>query len=193
MVPFIEFIITFAVALGLNLIPFLGPSNLLIASTAALTLVNPSPLTLITIGIIIALAASIAKGAYYIVTFFIRKHLNQNRQQRLDEEAKKIKPWAFILLYLAAATPIPDEPVVIPLGLIKYNPAKFFSAYFLGKATITIAGAFLGSWTEGLFSGWLSAEVMIIISIVLTVIVTLILFKVDLGKYFEKILKKVFE
>ena len=190
MVPLIEFVITFLVAFGLNLIPFLGPSNLLIASTAAISLVNPDPATLVTIGFLIALAASLAKGIYYVVTFFVSKHLSEKNRRRLDAEAVKIKPWAFLLLYLAAATPIPDEPVVIPLGLMKYNPAKFFLAYFLGKISITIAGAFLGRWTETYFSSWLSQEVMIALSIVLTVIVTIIMFKVDVGKWLDKIFKR---
>jgi len=190
MVPLIEFVITFLVAFGLNLIPFLGPSNLLIASTAAISLVNPDPATLVTIGFLIALAAALAKGIYYVVTFFVSKHLSEKNRRRLDAEAVKIKPWAFLLLYLAAATPIPDEPVVIPLGLMKYNPAKFFLAYFLGKISITIAGAFLGRWTETYFSSWLSQEVMIALSIVLTVIVTIIMFKVDVGKWLDKIFKR---
>jgi len=190
MVPLIEFVITFLVAFGLNLIPFLGPSNLLIASTAAISLVNPDPATLVTIGFLIALAAALAKGIYYVVTFFVSKHLSEKNRRRLDAEAVKVKPWAFLLLYLAAATPIPDEPVVIPLGLMKYNPAKFFLAYFLGKISITIAGAFLGRWTETYFSSWLSQEVMIALSIVLTVIVTIIMFKVDVGKWLDKIFKR---
>jgi membrane protein DedA with SNARE-associated domain len=190
MVPLIEFVITFLVAFGLNLIPFLGPSNLLIASTAAISLVNPDPATLVTIGFLIALAASLAKGIYYVITFFVSKHLSERNRRRLDAEAVKVKPWAFLLLYLAAATPIPDEPVVIPLGLMKYNPAKFFLAYFLGKISITIAGAFLGRWTETYFSSWLSQEVMIALSIVLTVIVTIIMFKVDVGKWLDKIFKR---
>lgn len=190
MVPLIEFVITFLVAFGLNLIPFLGPSNLLIASTAAISLVNPDPATLVTIGFLIALAAALAKGIYYVVTFFVSKHLSEKNRRRLDTEAVKIKPWAFLLLYLAAATPIPDEPVVIPIGLMKYNPAKFFLAYFLGKISITIAGAFLGRWTETYFSSWLSQEVMIALSIVLTVIVTIIMFKVDVGKWLDKIFKR---
>jgi membrane protein DedA with SNARE-associated domain len=153
-------------------------------------LVNPDVTTLVTVGFLVALAAALAKGVHYTVTFFISKHLSEKNQQRLDAQAMKIKHWAFLLLYLAAATPIPDEPVVIPLGLMKYNPAKFFSAYFLGKITITLTGAFLGSWTETFFSTWLSQEVMIALSIVLTVIVTIFMFKVDVGKWLDKIFKK---
>ena len=189
MAPFIELTVTFIVAFGLNLIPFLGPSNLFIASTAAISLVNPDPATLITIATLIALAAALAKGIYYVVTFFVSKRLSQKNRTRLDSQALRIKPWAFLLLYLAAATPIPDEPIVIPLGLMKYNPAKFFSAYFLGKITITIAGAFLGGWTQAQFSGWISTETMIVLSIVLTVAVTVIMFKVDVGKILDKVFK----
>jgi membrane protein DedA with SNARE-associated domain len=190
MMPIVEFTVTFLVAFGLNLIPFLGPSNLLIASTAALSLENPDPVTLVALGLFIALAAALAKGVYYVVTFFLSNHLSEKNQQRLDREALKVRPYAFFLLFLAAATPIPDEPVVIPLGLMKYSPAKFFSAYFIGKLAITVSGAFLGEWTQAHFSGLLSTEGMVAFSIVLTVAVTVIMFKVDVGKLMNKIMKK---
>jgi uncharacterized membrane protein YdjX (TVP38/TMEM64 family) len=94
------------------------------------------------------------------------------------------------LLFLVAASPLPDEPVVIPLGLMKYSPAKFFLSYFLGKLTIAVAGAFIGQEASNLFSGWLSPEVIVVISIILTVIITIILLKVDLSKLAERFLKK---
>ena len=187
----IEFIITFLVAFGLNLIPFFGPSNLLIASTAAIGMVNADVTALLTIALLIALAAALAKGIHYMITFFVSGHLNEKNRARLDVEAKKVKRWAFLLLYLAAATPIPDEPVVIPLGLMKYSPAKFFLSYFLGKITITIAGAFLGGWVEANFSGLLSPLEMVIISIALTILITVIMLKVDVGKQADKIIKRV--
>jgi uncharacterized membrane protein YdjX (TVP38/TMEM64 family) len=92
--------------------------------------------------------------------------------------------------FVAAATPIPDEPVVIPLGLLKYSPVKFFSAFFLGKLSITVVGAFPGSWTKSTFSEWLSPEVMVALSIVLTVLITVILLKVDVNKLAERFLKR---
>jgi membrane protein DedA with SNARE-associated domain len=190
MASIIEFIFIFLTAFGFNLIPFAGPSNLFIASTAAIGLVNADTTSLLIIGFLVALAASLAKGIHYMVTFFVSKHLSEKRRERLDADAAKIKRWAFVLLYVAAATPIPDEPIVIPLGLMKYSPVKFFTAYFLGKISITIVGAFLGNYTVNTFSAWLSPELMIIISIVLTVVVTIILLKVDLGKLTQRIFKR---
>jgi len=155
-----------------------------------LSLQNADAATLLTVGVLIALAATLAKGIHYLVTFFVSKHLNEKRRARLDADAAKVKKWAFLLLFVAAASPIPDEPIVIPLGLMKYSPAKFFLAYFLGKLSITVAGAFLGNLTGDIFSTWLSTEVMVVISIVLTIVVTVILLKVDVGELLKKIFRR---
>jgi membrane protein DedA with SNARE-associated domain len=190
MIQIIELLGVFVSAFGFNLIPFAGPSNLFIASNWVLILDVADPATLVTIGFTVAIAAALAKSVHYLVTFFISKHLSEKWRQRLDADARKIKRWAFLLLYAAAATPIPDEPVIIPLGLMKYSPVKFFAAYFLGKLSITVLGAFLGSWTKSTFSEWLSPEAMIALSIILTVVVTIILLKVDVSKLAERFRKR---
>src|SRR5665647_1434770 len=95
----IEFLITFLVTFGLNLIPFFGPSNLLIASTAAIGLVNADPSALILLAFLIAFAAALAKGIHYMLTFFVSGHLSEKNRKKLDTEASKVKRWAFLLLY----------------------------------------------------------------------------------------------
>ena len=187
MASLIELILVLLTSFGLNMIPFAGPSNLFIASNSALMLDSTDPTTLVAIGFLVAIGAALAKSIHYLVTFFIGKHLSQNRRQRLDADAVKVKRWAFWLLYIAAATPVPDEPIVIPLGLMKYSISKFFTAFFLGKLSITILGAFLGAWTKSAFSEWFSPELTIALSVVLTIVVTVILLKVDVGKLIERI------
>jgi ABC-type Fe3+-siderophore transport system permease subunit len=77
---------------------------------------------------------------------------------------------------------------------MKYSPTKFFSAYFLGKLTIAIVGAFIGQEASNLFSGWFTPEQMFVVSIavsiILTVVITIILLKVDIGKLSEKYLHR---
>ena len=194
MASIIEFIIIFLTGFGFNLIPFAGPSNLLIASTAAIGLGNADFGTLAIVGLLIGLGAALAKGIHYMITFFVSGRLSEKRQARLNADANKIRKWAFPLLFIVAATPLPDEPIVIPLGLMKYSPVKFFSAYFLGKLTIAVVGAFIGQEASDLFSGWLSPDQMfvasIVVSIILTVVITVILLKVDMGKLAEKYLHR---
>ena len=191
MASIIELLVVLLSSFGFGLIPFAGPSNLFVASNFALILGETDAATLVAIGFLVAMGASLAKSVHYLITFFVSKHLSEKRRKKLDADAQKVKRWAFLLLFAAAATPIPDEPVVIPLGLMKYNPAKFFTAFFLGKLSITVVGAFLGGWTKNTFSEWLSPDLTIALSIILTIVITVILLKVDVGKLAERIAAKI--
>jgi len=187
MASLIELLGVLLVSFGINMIPFASPSNLLIASNAAL-LVNSDPLSL---GVLVALGATCAKLIHYIISFFVGEHVGEERRKRLDTAAAKTKRWAFPAVFIAAATPIPDDPVIIPLGLMRYNPAKFTLAYFAGKLSIAFIGAFLGGFGDQLLSGYLSQGVLVIISIVLTIAITVVLLKVDLSRIAEQILKSL--
>lgn len=171
----------------LNLIPFAGPSNLLIASTAALTVKSDA----FTLGFLVALGSMSAKLVQYVVTYFIGGHLSENRRKRLENVNARIGKWAFLALFIVAASPIPDEPVIVPFGLMKYNPAKFSLAIFLGKICITIPGAYLGQIGTGLMSSTLSQAALIVISVAFTVVITIILLKIDIAKIANKITRKV--
>jgi uncharacterized membrane protein YdjX (TVP38/TMEM64 family) len=172
---------------GLNMIPFASPSNLLIASNAAL-LVNVDPLT---IGLLVALGSTCAKLIHYAVTFFIGKHLSEERAQKLGAAASKLKRWEFPAVFIAAATPIPDEPVVVPLGLMRYSPAKFALAFFSGKLLVAVSGALLGNVSESFLNDTVDQWILPACSVALTIAVTVILLKLDLSRTAEKILKKL--
>lgn len=172
-----------------NLMPFTGPSNLFIALWAAM-LVDADP---VTIGLLVALGAALAKFIHYLVTFFIGRLANKKWKEKIGEKGKRLKHWAPLALFVVAASPLPDEPVVVPLGLVKYNPAKFFIVYFLGKLLIAIAGAYLGQAGQQSLEEWISQEAMMAVSIVLTIVATAILLKVDVGKIAERFLKRKVE
>jgi membrane protein YqaA with SNARE-associated domain len=170
----------------LGLIPFVGPSDLLIASNAAL-LVKADPFSL---GFLVALGSASAKLVHYIATFFLGNFLSEKRRKNIDAVSLRVKKWAFLGLFVACATPIPDEPVIIPLGLMKYNPAKFYLAAFLGKVSITVVGAYLGIMGGGFLFSFISNGVFIVLSIILTIAVTIMLLKIDLGKIAERMLRR---
>jgi len=49
---------------------------------------------------------------------------------------KLVKRYGAGAAFFAAATPIPDDLVYVPLGLAKYNPRKFFVATLTGKLVL---------------------------------------------------------
>jgi membrane protein YqaA with SNARE-associated domain len=172
---------------GVNLIPFAGPSNLLLAANAAL-IVKADPFL---IGLLIAVGAASAKLVHYLITFFAGRFVSQERRKVLDAEGQKVKGWAFLALFVAAATPVPDDPVIVSLGLLKYSPIKFYLAFFLGKLSITVVGAYLGKSGGEIFSLIMGRETMIVISIFLTIVLTILLLKVDMIKVLKAIKNRI--
>jgi membrane protein DedA with SNARE-associated domain len=159
---------------------------MLIASNAAL-LVNADPFT---IGFLVALGSALAKSIHYGITFFVSGFLSEERRKSLDATGLKLKHWAFLALFIVAASPLPDEPVVVPLGLLKYNPIKFFISYFIGKLSIAVVGAYLGKAGQQLLAPWISEEILMVASIILTIIVTVVLLKVDISEIVRKVVKR---
>jgi membrane protein YqaA with SNARE-associated domain len=183
----IELLGILLVSFGVNMVPFASPSNLLMASSATL-LVDSDPLS---IGILVALGATSAKLVHYTISFIVGKHVGEPRRRRLEAIAARTRRWAALALFIAVISPVPDDPVVIPLGLMKYSPARFAVFYFAGKALVTVIGAFLGGLGEQLLSGYVNQTVLAAISIALTIAATLVLLKIDLSQITDRILKKI--
>jgi membrane protein YqaA with SNARE-associated domain len=187
MAMLVELISIFLITFGINLIPFASPSNLLIASSMAL-LVDSDPFS---IGVSVALGATCAKLVHYAISFFVGEHVSEKDKERLERVGAKTRRWAALAVFVVAATPVPDDPVVVPLGLMKYSPTKFAVSYFGGKLLITVIGAFLGGFSEQFLSGYVSQVILAIVSIALTIVVTVALLRIDLSRIGEKILKKI--
>jgi len=97
-----------------------------------------------------------------------------------------LKRWASLGIFVAAATPVPDDPIVVPLGLTHYSSTRLFLAYFSGKLLIGSVGAYLGKIGSEYGSAYLTLEGIIVISMILTLALTIILLKTDTGKLLEK-------
>jgi len=57
-----------------------------------------------------------------------------------------VKRYGAAAAFVAAATPIPDDLVYVPLGLAKYNPKRFFIATLSGKFVLSYAIVFISHY-----------------------------------------------
>ena len=160
----------FLACFTINMIPFISPSNMVLASLAALLL---PWMSWIEIGIIVALSATLSKIILYYSMRGSRKILREEYIKNLDYERERVEKWGALALFLAAGSPFPDDPIVIYTGLTKFNFIKFVLSFFLGKVAVTLAGAFIGYVVGELFE----SVPIVIGSIALTAIITGFLFK----------------
>lgn len=178
----------FLLSFALNMLPFMSPSNIVLAGALALSLPWANPFL---IGLLVALASSSAKLIHFYTAFFIGKTLSPERKAKLEKYSGKTGKIGSVLLFIAAASPIPDEPIVIPLGLLKYSPVKFFAIFLSGKMIITVSGAYLGSHISLTLTDLVGNPFMVIISLVSTIVVAYVLMKVNLEKAVARLLKRV--
>jgi len=83
-----------------------------------------------------ALASTGAKQIIFYVSYGGRKIISEKTKKRMLPFQKLVKRYGASAAFVAAATPIPDDIIYVPLGLAKYNPKKFFIATLLGKLVL---------------------------------------------------------
>jgi membrane protein DedA with SNARE-associated domain len=122
--------------LGLTIVSFFGslipfvpiPSFVLVATMAV-----GEQFDIHVLVIIAALTSTAAKQIIFYVSYGGRKIISEKTKKRMLPFQKLVKRYGGSAAFVAAATPIPDDLVYIPLGLAKYNPKRFFVATLLGK------------------------------------------------------------
>jgi len=115
-----------------SLIPFVPiPSFVLVATMAV-----GEQFDIHVLVIIAALTSTAAKQIIFYVSYGGRKIISEKTKKRMKPFQKLVKRYGGSAAFVAAATPIPDDLVYIPLGLAKYNPKRFFVATLLGKIVL---------------------------------------------------------
>jgi len=125
--------------LGLTIVSFFGslipfvpiPSFVLVATMAVGEQFDIHVLVLIA-----ALTSTAAKQIIFYASYGGRKIISEKTKKRMKPFQKLVKRYGASAAFVAAATPIPDDLVYIPLGLAKYNPKRFFIATLLGKIVL---------------------------------------------------------
>ena len=178
----------------------------LISMLGALSIFVPIPYTVVifTLGglqtfdpLLIALAAGAgaAVGEFfgYLVGFGGRRFIGEKYKKKMDFLTKLFKKFGPIVIFIFALTPLPDDLLFIPLGIMRYSllrafiPAligKFFSNLIIaysGRLALTIISDIFGVEGEGA-----TALIGMILALVLMVIVFIIMFKVDWENRFAK-------
>ncbi|KFM15180.1 SNARE associated golgi family protein [Marine Group I thaumarchaeote SCGC AAA799-O18] len=125
--------------LGLTIVSFFGslipfvpvPSFVLLVTMAVGTQFDIHILALIA-----AFSATAAKQIIFYISYGGRRIISEKTKKRMKPFQKLVKRYGATAAFVAAATPIPDDIVYIPLGLAKYSPKKFFIATLLGKLVL---------------------------------------------------------
>lgn len=136
---------------------------------------------------------AIGEFSGYLIGFGGRRVIGEKYKKKMDFLTKLFKKFGPIVIFVFALTPLPDDLLFIPLGIMRYSILRAFIPALLGKFVSNLIIAYSGRLSLqiirdlfGVEGEGMSALVGIILALVLMVIVFIIMFKVDWEKRFEK-------
>lgn len=151
--------------------------------------------------LLIALASGVgsAVGEFsgYLLGLGGRKIISEKSKRKMDFLLKVFGKFGPLAIFLFVLTPLPDDLLFIPLGVMRYNLLKAFIPALIGKLCMSLIIVYSARFTIGIIreifgveSDWMSALIGMVIALALLVIIFIIMFKVDWEKIFEKYIAK---
>jgi len=176
----------------------------LISLIGALSVFFPIPYTVVIftlgatfepvwIAVVAGVGSTVGEFSGYLLGFGGRKVIGEKYKKKMEFLMNLFDKFGPIVIFLFALTPLPDDLLFIPLGVIRYSLIRAFIPALIGKICMNFIIAYSGRLSIqvirdifGVESDWISALIGMIVAIALLVIVFVIMFKVDWEKFFEK-------
>jgi len=177
---------------GVFVISFIGTASIII----------PVPYTLIIFElsltgqwdpILLTIAAgtgsAIGELTGYLLGYFGRSVISEERQRKMTYLVRLFDRYGPLAIFAFALTPLPDDLLFIPLGILKYKLYKAFLPALAGKVLMIFILVNSGEFARGLIVqifGEGGNSVAMIITTILLIIVIIALYRID----WEKVLQK---
>ena len=144
------------------------------------------------LGAISGLGAAIGELTGYALGAAWRKAVSEEKKRELERARKLLENPGFIVVFVMAATPLPDDVVSVPLGLMRYPLWKAFLAFLIGKTLLCLILAYSGRLLINIT--WLMGEVSGIWGMVGTalaiIIITILAIRIDWGEVLDIVEEK---
>ena len=176
--------------LGVFLLSFIGATSVIIPipyTVILLTISAPqfgfNPLLL---AIVAGLGAAVGELVGYGLGYVGRRVVNKKHDRRFNAMLKIFDRFGMPAVFIFALTPLPDDLLFIPLGLMRYNLWKVFIPCVLGKFLMSLIITHVG-----VAAGTVFAEGGMIIAVATTILLVLVvvaMFRINWEKLVEKYL-----
>ncbi len=171
---------------GVFLMSFIGAVSIIIPI--------PTPFILFTISgagifdptllaLAFGLGAAVGELSGYGLGYFGRKVVGRKYDRRLNAMVRIFDRFGVLAVFIFALTPLPDDLLFIPLGLMRYSLWKALAAAVAGKFVMSLIIIHVGMLVGRTFVvNWVLAVAMMILLMVLMVA----MFRVEWEKLVEK-------
>jgi membrane protein YqaA with SNARE-associated domain len=125
------------------------------------------------LGLVCGIGSTVGEFSAYLIGVGGRKVIEGRYEERLESAKRLIHRYGATIIFLFALLPLPDDVILIPLGVLRYDLKKALGAMFLGKTIMLTFVAYAGRYSYtfvkdifesgGVFGGVASVALLIII------------------------------
>ena len=176
--------------IGILAMSFIGASSIIfpIPYTIVIFLIASQydPVLLAVFG---GVGAALGEFTGYLLGFYGQRILSEERRRKMEALVKLFGRYGPLAIFIFALTPLPDDLLFIPLGIMRYKLVKAFIPALLGKVLMLFILAYFGRIGADvilLIFGEGNMWVGMAITAVLLTIILILLFRID----WEKVLQK---
>jgi membrane protein YqaA with SNARE-associated domain len=175
------------------------PGVFLISLIGALSIIFPVPYTVllyalgasldpVLLAVSSGLGAALGEISGYYAGYYGRAIISEGLKRKMDFLVKIFTRYGPATIFIFALTPLPDDLLFIPLGIMRYSLPKILIAAFLGKLLMSFIVAYSGRVSFELIAILFgdAGIISIVVSIVLLGLILLLMFKIDWEALFEQ-------
>jgi membrane protein YqaA with SNARE-associated domain len=124
----------------------------------------------------------------YFLGYYGRRLISLDRLRRMDYLLRIFGKYSPLAIFLFALTPLPDDLLFIPLGLMRYSIVKAFIPALLGKLLMIYAVAYFGKIGSDIILGIFgeSSIYASVVTMALLIIVVALLYRINWEKVFDR-------
>ena len=122
----------------------------------------------------------------YLLGYYGRAVLSEERKRKIDCIMRIFNRYGAAAIFVFALTPLPDDLLFIPLGMMRYSFLKTFIPCFAGKVSMCLILAYGGYLSIGIIESLLGEEggyIGTIVSFILLIVILVLMLKVDWEKF----------
>lgn len=139
------------------------------------------------LGLVCGIGSTIGEFSAYLVGVGGRKVIEGRFEERLESAKRLIERYGATIIFIFALLPLPDDIILIPLGVLRYDLKKALGAMFLGKTImltfVAYAGRYSYTFVKDIFeSGGVLGGVA---SVALLVVILVAMMKIDWTRFID--------
>ena len=137
------------------------------------------------LGLVCGFGSTIGEFSAYFIGRGGRRIIESSYGKRLDTAKLLIQRYGMAIIFIFAVLPLPDDLILIPLGMLRYSLKKAMIAMLIGKILMCTAVAYAGYFSYSFIRDIFSESGIIggVLSTLILAIIIIALLKIDWTKY----------